>query len=331
MTSSVAEAEPVAPVQPPERGTDRYWRAAVLFTGALTLAGWLVRLTVKDRWLFLSTVFYATPLPLLTVGSLVCLVCEWRLKRRWRMRCWAVALMLSLSTWAMTDWRDQPQSSDPQELTVLFWNVARKKDMAPAADYIRKVDADIVGLVEAGWANEERRNFWSSHCPNHDISLLGGGLVLMSKGPSGKAKPGKLGAESIYRQIDCQVQGHDINCVVVDLKSDPYYSRKPVLGQLSAELAAFQSRPIIVMGDFNTPVDSLHYAPLRESMQEAFETSGKGYAPTWPWPAPVLWLDQIWVSRSIEVLSCQRLQPVHSDHCPVLCRIRIRPQQEKLP
>lgn len=324
------DAAPVSNAPPcqPEAAHHRYWRALYLFSGAITLAGLLIRATVADRWLFCSTIFYATPLPLLACGGAIAVLCTNRLKWFGQMSFWCVLLVVTLAVWGLSDWKRHPQRSTEDSISVLFWNVARRSDTKPAAEYITRINADVVALVEAGPANADRRKYWQENCPGYDVSMLGGGLMLLTKGTSGQATAGELARASIYRLIRCQVKGQEVTCAIVDLKSDPFYSRGPILAGLDAVLKPYHDENLIVLGDFNTPVDSVHYAPLRAQLTEVFETVGTGYAPTWPAPVPVLWLDQVWVNERIEPLGCVRLPPVNSDHHPVLCRIRVRDRIE---
>ncbi|MCA9032959.1 MAG: hypothetical protein KDA66_19225, partial [Planctomycetaceae bacterium] len=182
MSPSEQEPEQTDETQPHDRPVNRYWRAAYLFCGAVSIAGLFTRLTVTDRWLFLSTIYYATPLALLCVGCLCSAICTWALKWRRQSLVWAVLSVAMFFAWSTTCFSDKSQPTVESDISVMFWNVARKKDMAPAANLINQVDADVVALVESGWANAERRQFWEEHCPNYDISLLGGGLLVMTKG-----------------------------------------------------------------------------------------------------------------------------------------------------
>ncbi len=79
----------------------------------------------------------------------------------------------------------------------------------------------------------------------------------------------------------------------------------------------------VVLGDFNTPADSAHYEPLRRTFVNAFEEAGQGYGASWPSFAPLLTLDQIWVSGPVEVLHCELGWSPVSDHRPVIAEIAI--------
>jgi endonuclease/exonuclease/phosphatase (EEP) superfamily protein YafD len=320
-------------VQHPAAGSDSaespgalagYLRALYLLAGSFSACGLLLRYTIADQYLFFSTFYYATPWALLWAGA----ACSWCATAvlRWRKQAaiWLLLTVLSGWNWYRLEWRSHPPRTSADELSVLFWNTARKEDLEPAARYIAAVDADIVALVEAGGAGPDRRLFWREQCPQYDISMLGGGLILMVKGDAGRCRPGQFDYGSIYRHVPCTVRGKELHCVVVDLKSDPFYSRQPVLKQLARVVEPIQERPTLILGDFNTPVDSVHYALLREQFQEMFDVAGNGYGPTWPVPFPVLWLDQIWCNAGIEPLSCRRLPGTNSDHRPVLATFRFR-------
>jgi hypothetical protein len=53
---------------------------------------------------------------------------------------------------------------------------------------------------------------------------------------------------------------------------------------------------------------------IRRNFREAFLTAGSGYAPTWPWPAPMLKLDQIWLNRFVTPDHAWQQSTWRSDH-----------------
>jgi endonuclease/exonuclease/phosphatase (EEP) superfamily protein YafD len=107
-----------------------------------------------------------------------------------------------------------------------------------------------------------------------------------------------------------------------DLASNTLYQRGSHFRELSSRIAACTS-PVIIAGDFNTPLDSVHLDQLRGlELSEAFETAGSGYLPTWPVPAPVLSLDQIWMSRQFKAVRCVRTWNWRTDHAGVIATIR---------
>jgi endonuclease/exonuclease/phosphatase family metal-dependent hydrolase len=78
---------------------------------------------------------------------------------------------------------------------------------------------------------------------------------------------------------------------------------------------------VVLMGDFNTPSDSVHFDSLRQGFQNAFETGGNGNAATWPVPLPVLAIDHIWTNRLVRVHSARHAGSVQSDHKAVFAEL----------
>jgi endonuclease/exonuclease/phosphatase family metal-dependent hydrolase len=105
---------------------------------------------------------------------------------------------------------------------------------------------------------------------------------------------------------------------VVDFDARPGYSRIPGLKLLSDLTEGLKGQPVLIMGDFNTPPDSIGFLPLRKHLRQTFETVGHGYAPTWPFPVPVLQLDQMWVNEELKTGSCHHGNCWASDHRPVV-------------
>ena len=80
-----------------------------------------------------------------------------------------------------------------------------------------------------------------------------------------------------------------------DHRSDPDLSRKHALKKLDEAIDHFAGRPLVLMGDFNLPVDSAYLSHIRASLTNAFDVSGSGFQETWPVPVPLLSLDQVWL------------------------------------
>ena len=72
-------------------------------------------------------------------------------------------------------------------------------------------------------------------------------------------------------------------------------------------------------------------ASLRRSHVNAFEEAGDGYAASWPSFAPLLTLDQIWVSATAGVRHCELGWSPISDHRPVVAEIAVLPDESAVP
>jgi endonuclease/exonuclease/phosphatase (EEP) superfamily protein YafD len=187
-------------------------------------------------------------------------------------------------------------------------------------------DADVIVLIEAGDPTDAMRAMWQRQCPGYDVSLLGGGMVCLVRGSSGDAAAPRVDDRSQLRQITVNVRDQELTCLVVDVNSSPFYLRRRPLETIARHADALTDRPVLVLGDFNTPVDSALLGPLRERHANAFEIAGDGYRPTWPVIGPVLALDQIWGNRRIRFDACRHAWSSSSDHRPVVAELTILPR-----
>jgi len=107
---------------------------------------------------------------------------------------------------------------------------------------------------------------------------------------------------------------------LVDISSSWFIARRKAFSVIREALLPYRDEPLVLLGDFNTPPDSCWFDPLRETMTNAFESAGHGYAATWPSLMPILRLDQIWTS-GVRVVSCEIGFNWRSDHRPVVATI----------
>ena len=113
------------------------------------------------------------------------------------------------------------------------------------------------------------------------------------------------------------------------MHSSPLYQRGGPLAVIAEVAEAAADRPLLVLGDFNTPLDSAHLAPLRRIHENAFESVGAGYRPTWPAPLPLLALDQVWGNERLRFDRCRHGWSTCSDHRPVVTEVTILPKGMK--
>jgi len=99
--------------------------------------------------------------------------------------------------------------------------------------------------------------------------------------------------------------------------------RRAVFETLDSIAARNSDLPLLVVGDFNTPLDSVHVDLLRSDLTNAFESSGTGYRETWPVILPVLSLDQIWGNSGIRWHRSWCESSLRSDHRRVVAEFSI--------
>lgn len=180
-------------------------------------------------------------------------------------------------------------------------------------------DADVIGLVEAGPHTEEMAGLWRNRFPGYQVCGPKMGMVLMAKGVIVEAQSGDLGGDGgKYARYEVTRDGRVLDALLVDIKSNPLRSRREALTALVQLVEQLADRPLLVMGDFNTPVDSVYVRPLSRLLTNAFESCGNGHYVTWPVPAPVLSLDQVWASPKVNLHTCELAWTWRSDHRPVV-------------
>ncbi|WP_198000471.1 endonuclease/exonuclease/phosphatase family protein [Gimesia alba] len=193
--------------------------------------------------------------------------------------------------------------------------------MERVLDELRAVDADLIGLVEAGADSDKMKLFWKESFPEHPYQFVKEGLVILSRFPISNQNSGALAKMGKYESVDLTIsqapQGI-VSVYLVDIRSDILRSRKFALQELANLVSAKSDRPILVLGDFNTPSDSVHFDPVRAQLKNSLESAGNGYMATWPLPLPVLDLDGIWANQLIKVLSAENRWTWVSDHRPVV-------------
>ena len=287
----------------------------------VVVIGVMARL-VRDHFIGFSTLYYALPLPLLAIATLALSCLE---RREWKRMCrWGFCTLLLGLGIVTADWRGLPDRSDTKDLKVVFWNACRiHRGWDEVTAEVRSWDADVVALVEAGIGQrEELRQHWKDGCPGYKVSILGAGIVLLTRGEAGKSTVHEFRDGSRARQVTATVNGQSLNLVIVDIQANPFSSRKEPLAELFEAVAPMADRSTLVLGDFNTPADSALLEPMRAKYTMSFDVAGQGYRATWPLPLPVLAIDQVWTSSSVDVTSCKHLWTNASDHRPVALTVR---------
>lgn len=288
--------------------------------------GVALHLTIRDDCPFpWYAAYYALPRPVLAALAALAWL-AWR--RSPRRRTLARLVTLGLLVWvgqADCRWgRSQPPAAG-NELRIAFWNAAgRPRGWEPTTSEIARWGADVVGLVECGYARDADQQYWRSRFPEYAIDHPDTGLVFLVRGEIRDRGQFPLGVRSQARWYDVRVDAREFRVVLVDIVSSLGVPRRGPLERLTAELEKWTDRPVIVVGDFNTPVDSRWLDNLRTlGFREAFRTAGRGYAPTWPVPAPVLALDQIWGNGRVRFHAADRGWTQLSDHRPAFASATI--------
>jgi vancomycin resistance protein VanJ len=295
------------------------WIVLVWIAAILLCAGLILRLTVKDDFDRLAVLFYATPWPVLTTFAAICVI-HWRHRRRGR---WvALGLLVLCSTMlALRSFRFASAPATPAAFRLAYWNVARPEwrlERILIQASAMNADFAVFGEHRQGPRTPAR---WAEFFNGRSVFPLARELLLVAPQEVKRIDGGSLGGAGGCEICRAVVQGREVFLLMVDFTASIERSRRPAFDRLFQIVDAYAEKPLIVIGDFNTPADSVHFDRLRTRVSSAFEAAGRGYAPTWPMPLPVLQLDHIWTNKHLRVLRCEHRSSVYSDHRAVVADV----------
>jgi endonuclease/exonuclease/phosphatase (EEP) superfamily protein YafD len=285
----------------------------------LLMVGLILQFWVRDRLDSLAPYFYALPLPIL-VG--LCVWLSLRSSRRWVPLGLAVILT---GIWMGRSWQrhEVPAVAGAvaeHEFRVLFWNMSRPTVLSAALiEMIKELQPDIVGCVEPGPNAASQLSAYDAALPGYRADFMPRGLLWITRCADRRRERGKLDNLGAFTVWEVTHEAQTVRTVLVDVYANPWLTRRR---QLAETLALAQAEPLaVVMGDFNTPLESVHLRPFREKMTNAFEAAGNGLRETWFWGLPILSLDQVWVGPGWKVLEAKKLQSRESDHAAMFVRL----------
>jgi hypothetical protein len=282
----------------------------------------LLRLTWKDSLPGLAPFFYATPLALIWSGWAVSSALFFMARKRSLAVLSAVMAVACWAWWQQACLFAAPQVPTTESLKVVFWNTARLKSGWPAlSGRISELSCPLMGFVEAGAHQPKDRERWQRDFPLHQPVFFGNGMVLLTQARVLETASGPLGKGSHYGRARLEWDGRHFTVFLVDIHSSPFRSRAEPLKALTELAREISSEPVVLMGDFNTPADSVHFDPLRGDFRNSFEAAGRGNSATWPVPGPVLAIDQIWTSRQVAANRVWHDGSLQSDHAAVIAEL----------
>jgi len=301
-----------------------FWDVAAAGAVVLCVVSVVVRLTVRDSRAGLALFYYTLP-PAVLTPLLISAGSVWLWKKRCLagVFCWVLGAACVL-WWSHSACFYHPTAHDPSCPRVAFWNVAHGVAGRDAIyRQIAELNADLIGLVEADRAFRSNDEVWRQRFPEYAVSAGPHGLVVLVRGIILKSDFVYLGNHGWCKTAIVNIDGKQLDVLLVDLLSAPLTKRRGHFEELSKVLNLAPKRPTLIMGDFNTPADSVFFEPLRRQYRNAFESAGTGYYATWPIPLPVLALDQVWASSAIEIRYCRLGWTWRSDHRPIIAELQI--------
>jgi len=242
-------------------------------------------------------------------------------------------------------------------LRVLTYNVHRwlgtDRKIAPdrIADVIASCEPDIVALQEvrvgrvaAGQVDQAAMVAAKLGMDLHfqpTIRILGEqyGIAVLTRHSSSLVKSERLPTQSSRPSfekrsalwVSVEVDGQAIQVVNAHLSLRSRERRGQAAALVGPDWIGHPScaDPAILLGDFNAPPYSRSYRLIADRMRDAQLANPSGEPqPTFHTRAPVLRLDHVFVTRSVEVVAAgpvrSALTRVASDHFPLLAELRVR-------
>jgi endonuclease/exonuclease/phosphatase (EEP) superfamily protein YafD len=291
-------------------------RITRLLAIVLFVSGLAIRATVRDRYDGWSIVYYATPWPVLAAVAVAAAIASAHRKARLT---WGISSFACAVAWLGFSWVNSPASAEPSQLRVVSWNAEHPKRRLPEVIAIaRAFEADLLGITETESTAPADAEKWRSAFPGFNVRTLPGFMLFITRGEILSTSRASLADRGRVNVVDIRINNRPLTVFFVEFNANPLRSRRPAFQALEKILDEHVQASAIVMGDFNTPLDSVHFAGLRSRMAHTFETAGHGLSETWPIPAPVLALDHIWATPSLRALRCSHAWEPISDHRAVI-------------
>ena len=298
-------------------------RACRTLLWLLLVVGLGLHFTIRDGIDELAFLFYVLPLPVLLCFALLL---GWGSKPGTRCRRTAMFLALVvIVAWSTRSWRWH-ESSDlalrkPGEVRVMFWNLSRPtKPFADFVNLVKEFDPDVIGCTEP--ADKGQRidvSVWQQALPSYEARPAFQELLWFSRVTPRHESTGMLDGLGSYVHAELDLAGQVVPLVIADVWASPWIPRTR---QLSEALSQVTGRPnALLIGDFNTPGESVHFNAYRQELADAFEAGGRGLRETWFYTLPVLSIDHVWVGRDWQVLEARKVWSLDSDHAALLVRL----------
>lgn len=247
-----------------------------------------------------SIIFYALPLPmiiLMMIGAL--LFIERKLRRNT-----IFIVVILFGFWFVRSYRFLNTDATDNAIEIVYWNSGRNHGLKDAIAENGDLP-DVLVLVECDTKSLE---YAEMVYPDYEFYLSNERIAVFSKTPINFRE--EITAIDNSTILKFETLGYHF--YAIDVSPNILNFRKISLNFLESEI--LENEKTIVLGDFNTPFESVHFNFFKENFINAFNEKGHGFRETWFWNIPLLMIDHIWVSRDLKVLKVVKINTLKSDH-----------------
>lgn len=280
----------------------------------------IIHFVLKDHFQIFQVYFYAFPLPILIfMGSVITLL----FYRPRPYFIFFVCMTLGLTGfWLHTAYIFPKAVQIPKDaVPVIFWNTADRSRIPTGiiSEHIKTSNAEIIALVEAENADQQDIEQLSEEFPDYEFQILQANMLVGVKGHIDKVT---FKTEPKYYDInfiELRLDSGPLTLALTDTFQDPAMDKETTLTSI-LELALMENADIIV-GDFNTPYESVHFRAY-EQHYTSFHDYGQGFSATWLFGIPLLEIDQVFVAKNFQPILLEKFNYKISDHAMLVAYFR---------
>ena len=274
----------------------------------------VIHFLIKDAFWPYSVIFYGNPLPVLILLSILFLYLNRNNPFSWRIH--KIITLILIVVWLMTSYKWGKADADvhmQKSIRVFLWNVAcMEHPNSELVQRIQETSPDIVGIIEAGGVITPALHFYKATFPDYSIRRLPGNMMCFIRGKIHAIDYYTLGDRSRYLVLEISINKEAYHVILVDIVSNPFISRRNSLRNLLDTSLSYNRT--FVMGDFNTPYNSVFFQEYKQQYYHAFQEAGSGFTATWPYGVPLLQIDHIWTSKELLPVHMEKTYHWSSDH-----------------
>ena len=253
-----------------------------------------------------------------------------------RLRSWTATGFLAGLLVTFTEWpRPRAENGRPaNSVRLVSWNIGAGNTnyLAP----LRAYQPDIVLIQEGMKPLEPWEGFKWYGTPDPSVLTRFPAEILPTEKVGPWTEPQLLlldirGKSLIVANVRLMLPSV-IMQIVHPLSENPvgnYKTRLEQYGKLAKLLKSTAektgTRSIILAGDFNLPATMPSLDPLREFLRDAWLAAGSGWGATVPEFLPLSRVDQVWVSKDVQLLSVKAVALAGSDHRGLIVDLESQP------
>jgi len=196
---------------------------------------------------------------------------------------------------------------------IVFWNIANQKHIERSffKKHIISKKPDLIAFVEAKNISVSDLKYLTKLLPEYDIRILKGYMFIAVKGEILSTQFKYLETNSKFNHIVFKNNNQQYSVVLADVSANPFQSRQYDLESVLNHSNNYKAD--IVLGDFNTPFESIHFEAYKKAYS-SFHSVSRGFTATWPLGLPLLELDQIWTGKTLQPILLNKYYHTSSDH-----------------